>query len=136
MSDVNAHGLIRALLDDYFAGLYDGDVERLRAVFLPTAVLWGDVKGEPYYRSLTDWLNGVRNRASPRSLGEPFAMRAVSIAVEGSVAVAQVRCPMLGFSYVDFLSLVEREGGWFVAAKVFTHQRSPSDQGLRPSQPR
>jgi hypothetical protein len=121
---MSAHRQILAVLEEYFGGLHAGDVARLRAVFAPNAVLFGEVKGQPYHRLLDDYLKVVADRKSPAALGEPFAMRTISIEVHGAVAQAVVRCPMLGFDYVDLLSLLQTDGKWAIVAKVFTHLAS------------
>lgn len=116
------HGEILGVLDDYFAGVYSGNVERLRSAFHPTAALWGEVRGQPYYKQLDDYLTVVRNRKSPEALGEAFAMKPISIEVVGTIAFVKARCPMLGYDYVDLLSLLYQDGKWAIVAKTFTEQ--------------
>lgn len=112
---------ILCVLDAYFGGIYAGDVERLRSAFHRSAVLWGEIKGQPYHKTLEDYLQIVRARQSPQALGEPYAMETIAIEVHGKIALARVRCPMLGFNYTDLLSLIEQDGRWGIVAKVFTH---------------
>ena len=118
MSD---HEQILQVLDDYFGGIYAGDVERLRSAFHPTAVLWGEIKGQPYHRRLDEYLLAVSNRKSPQELDEPYAMQPISIEVHGRIALVKARCPMLGFDYFDLLSFLHQDGRWAIASKVFTH---------------
>ena len=118
---MDSHQQILQVLDAYFGGMYSGDVERLRSAFHPTAVLWGEIKGQAYHRSLDEYLLAVSNRQSPQELGEAYAMEPISIEVHGSIALAKVRCPMLGFDYFDLLSLLDQDGRWAIASKVFTH---------------
>jgi len=68
-----------------------------------------------------DYLQRVRDRPSPAARGETFAMRVVSLELHGAIAHAVVRCPMLGFDYVNFLSLVRAGEKWAIGSKVFTH---------------
>jgi hypothetical protein len=51
---MGSHSQILGVLDDYFNGIYTGDVERLRSAFHPSAVLWGEIKGKPYHKPLDD----------------------------------------------------------------------------------
>ncbi len=118
---MSSHKQILDVLDDYFGGIYSGDVERLRSAFHPSAVLWGEIKGKPYHKALDDYLDAVRNRTSPQALSEAFRMDAISIEVHGAIAFAKARCPMLEFDYVDLLSLLNQDGNWRIVAKVFTH---------------
>ncbi|MGL4241372.1 MAG: nuclear transport factor 2 family protein [Beijerinckiaceae bacterium] len=115
-----AFSVIAAAIGRYFNGIYTGDIGALRDVFDPRAQLFGEVRGEPYFRDLDAYLAGVAARKSPESLGEPFAMRVLGIEVEGAMARAIVSVPMLGFNYVDFLSLLRTGDQWRIVAKVFT----------------
>lgn len=36
---------ISQVINDYFMGLYNGDIDRLKQAFHPTAILWGDING-------------------------------------------------------------------------------------------
>jgi Putative lumazine-binding len=128
---MSARQEISSVLDLYFAGLYAGDIDKLRSAFHPTAVLWGEVKGQPYYRALEEYLGVVRARQSPQALGETFAMDTLGIEVHGAIALAKVRCPMLGFEYLDLLSLLEQGGRWAIVAKVFTHQPNSAELRLK-----
>jgi hypothetical protein len=112
---------ILTVLDHYCGGIYTGDVDRLRLAFHPTAILWGEIKGQPYHKRLDEYLHAVANRKSPKELGEPYSMQPISIEVYGKIALAKVRCPMLGFNYIDFLSLLHQDHRWAIASKVFTH---------------
>lgn len=123
---MSAHTEVLAVVDEYFTGIYRGDVDRLAATFHPRAILGGEVKGEPYYKPVTEYLEGVRTRKSPSALGEPFAMEVRSIEVHGEVALAKARLRMLGNDYVDFLSFVRVDGRWLIVAKVFTHVGAPT----------
>ena len=111
---------IGPVLDRYFEGLHTGDVEVLRSVFHADAILWGEVRGVPYHKAVADYLDVVRDRESPRRRGEVFAMKVLAVDRIGAIALARVSCPMLGFDYVDLLSLLHRDGQWRIAAKVFT----------------
>jgi hypothetical protein len=115
------HDEILQLLQNYFEGVFTGDVKRLREVFHPQAMLFGEVKGAPYLRGLDEYLEVVAKRQSPQSLGETLAMQVMAIDVQGPVAVARASCPMLGYHYIDFLSLTRQNGRWQIANKTFTH---------------
>jgi len=118
---MSIHSEIHELVDRYFASLFDGDVERLRSTFHPGAILSGEVKGAPYYRKLDEYLDAVKNRQSPKALGETYGMELLSVEVQGPIAFVKTHSPMLGYNYCDFLSLVRHEGRWVIAAKIFTH---------------
>lgn len=115
---------IQAVIADYFGGIYNGDVEQLRRIFHPQTQLFGDVNGQPYYKTLPDYLAAVGARKSPARLGEPFRMRILSIECVNGIASVRLRCPMLGFNYQDILALCLFEGRWQIVSKLFTHVES------------
>ena len=112
---------IQALINQYFEGIYTGDVAKLEAVFYPGTMLFGDIKGEPYLKKVAAYLDGVKNRKSPKELEEAFNMEILSIEILGSVATVKAHVPMLGFNYYDFLSLSLMDGKWKIVNKLFSH---------------
>ncbi|MFP5391846.1 MAG: nuclear transport factor 2 family protein [Gammaproteobacteria bacterium] len=111
---------IETLLEAYGDGLYRGDVDLLAQVFHPQAMLYGEVRGEPVCRPLGPYLERVAARRSPAQLGEAYGFEVLSIEVTGEIALARMRCRMLGFDYLDYLSLVRRDGAWAIASKTYT----------------
>lgn len=116
-----AYPAVQSVLQDYAEGIFFGDVARLRGAFHPDARLFGMVKGQAYDKPLEEYLAVVAARQSPSQLGEPFRMRLLTLEVEGSIALARLHCPMLGFNYLDFLSLRLQGGHWQIVSKLFTH---------------
>lgn len=109
------------VVQDYFDGVFHGDIEKLTGSFHPNTVLYGDISGKEYLKSLDDYLDGVKQRKSPAELGEENKMDLISLEILGDVAVAKVHLPMLGYNYYDFLSLAVVSGQWKIVNKVFTH---------------
>ena len=62
------HETIVGLLNDYFDGLFEGDVEKLRSIFHDDAWL----KGNNYRKTLNEWLEAVANRPIPTNVDEGF----------------------------------------------------------------
>ncbi|MNL80100.1 putative lumazine-binding protein [compost metagenome] len=81
----------------------------------------GDVNGQAYFKTLDQYLDGVRNRKSPFELGESFRMEIMSIEVINQIAVAKVRLPMFEFNYHDLLSLTKVDGKWLIVNKLLTN---------------
>jgi Putative lumazine-binding len=104
------HENILQALQTYAESIYHGDVERLLSVFHPRAALFGEVKGAPYYKSLEEYLASVAQRQSPQALGEELRIRPLAIETQGPIAMARMSSPILGFNYIDYLSLVRVEG--------------------------
>jgi hypothetical protein len=112
---------ITEVIDTYFEGLFEGNIEKLKKTFHPTCFLFGDVKGLEYAKSLADYLNAVQGRKSPKELGEENKMKILSLDLIGNTAMAKLHVPMLGFNYYDFLSFAVVDGEWKIVNKVFTH---------------
>lgn len=111
---------IRQLLDSYFNSIYEGDVPTLGKLFHPGALLFGDVKGQPYAKTLTAYLDGVAKRQSPKDLGKQVQADIISIDLINSIAVAKFHLKMYEFNYDELLSLHKIEGKWFIVNKMFS----------------
>ena len=61
-----------ALENYYFEGIYEGNLDLLSKVYNANTLLFGDVKGEPYAKTLNQYLDGVKNRQSPKDSGKKF----------------------------------------------------------------
>lgn len=112
---------IQNTINTYFEGIYQGDINHLKSAFHPEALLFGDINGEPYFKKLDQYLEGVKNRKSPKELGEGFEMEILSIEILGQQAIAKLHVPMLGFNYYDFLSLSKNKSRWVIVNKLFTN---------------
>ena len=115
------HEKVLSAAEAYLTSIFYGDVERLRLTFHPRAILGGVVKGAPYYKSVDEYLDVVKDRKSPSDLGETYKMSVISVEVIGEIAFVKTHCPMLGYNYFDYLSFVFFEGRWVIISKVFTH---------------
>jgi hypothetical protein len=103
---MNQYQEIVAVMDRYFESIYQGDTDVLRSTFHPRATLSGEVSGQPYFKLLDEYLEVVKNRKSPKNCGEPFAMKTLAIEILDHIAFVKAHCPMLGFNYFDYLSLI------------------------------
>ncbi len=109
-----------ALEDVYFKGIYEGNLQLLNQVYYPGTLLFGDVKGQPYAKTLVQYLDGVKNRQSPKDSGKPFKGEILSIKVVNSIAVAEVKVKMYDFNYHEFLSFHKLEGKWLIVNKMIS----------------
>jgi ketosteroid isomerase-like protein len=113
---------INAVITNYFNGIYNGDVSLLIEAFHSQALLFGDIKGSPYFKTATDYIEGVKSRKSPQDLGEDFKMKILSIEIGGDNAIVKAHLPMLGYNYYDYLSLSKIDNKWKIVNKIFTHR--------------
>jgi hypothetical protein len=112
--------ITQALEDYYFKGIYTGDINLLKQIFHQDSYLYGDVKGQPYAKTLAVYLDGVANRQSPKDSGKPFKGSIVSIDVVNSIAIAKAQVQMYDFNYVDLLSFHQINGKWFIVNKMLS----------------
>ena len=117
-TDENA--IAQALEEYYFKGSYEGDLNKLKLIFHPGTLLFGDVKGQPYAKTLDEWLNLVANRQSPKDSGKPFKGDILNIKVVNSIAIAEVHVKAYDMLYHDFLSLHRIDGNWVIVNKIMS----------------
>lgn len=111
---------IAQTIDRYFTGIYEGDVTLLGSTFNPGALLFGDVKGVPYAKTLDQYLDGVQHRQSPKDSGKPFKGEIITIDVINSIAMVKTRVKMYDFNYYDLLSLHKINNQWLIVNKMLT----------------
>jgi len=112
--------ITEAIENYYFKGIYEGDEIRLGSVFQPGSFLFGDIKGQPYFKTVDLYLDGVKNRQSPKDSGKPFKGEILEIKVVNSIAIAEISLKMYDFNYRDFLSFHKINGKWLIVNKMLT----------------
>ena len=112
--------IINVLENNYFKGIYEGDVDLLGSAFHPETLLFGDIKGVPYAKTLEQYLDGVKNRQSPKDSGKPFKGEILSLHIVNSIAVAEAKVIMYDYMYHDILSLHKINGQWLIVNKLLT----------------
>jgi hypothetical protein len=112
--------LTAVIEDHYFKGIFEGDVALLGGAFHHDALLFGDIKGAPYAKTLEQYLEGVKNRQSPRDSGTPFDGKILSLHIVNSIAVAEARVTIYDFIYHDILSFHKINGNWVIVNKMLT----------------
>ena len=110
----------QVLEDHYFKGIYEGDINDLSTIYHPGTLLFGDVKGQPYAKTLDQYLDGVAHRQSPKDSGKPFKGTTISIDVVNSIAVAKVHVKMYDFNYDEFLAFHKIDNRWVIVNKMIT----------------
>lgn len=109
-----------ALENYYFKGIYEGDLSLLKQVYYEGTLLFGDVKGQSYFKTLAQYFEAVQNRQSPIDSGKPFRGEIVSIDVVNSIAVAEVKVKMYDFNYHEFLSFHKINNRWVIVNKMMS----------------
>lgn len=102
----------------YFKGIYEGDPVLLGSAFYTGTLLFGEVAGEPYFKTLAQYLAGVKNRQSPKDAMKPFKGEIISIEIIKSIAMAKVRVRMYDFNYYELLSFHKINEKWVIVNKM------------------
>jgi ketosteroid isomerase-like protein len=118
MNDINE---IVELVQRYFDATWRGDVAQLRTVFDPRAIVAGEVNGQPYWKTIDEYLAGVASRKSPAELGEQVEMELLMLDVQRNIATAKLHVRMLGFNYYNYFSIVRQQDQWLVVTKTLTN---------------
>ncbi len=114
---------VEGILQEYFDGLYHGDIDQLSRVFHPQAIYASATGGELVHRTMDEYFRIVDARPSPASNLETRHDRVVSIELVGPVtAVARVECSIGPKRFDDVLTLVRIDDRWQIIAKVFHYE--------------
>ncbi len=117
---IEIQAITDAIENYYFKGIYEGDEILLGSIFQPGTLLFGDINGQPYFKTVDLYLDGVKNRQSPKDSGKPFKGEILHISVVNSIAVAELNVKMYDFNYRDFLSFHKINGKWLIVNKMLT----------------
>jgi hypothetical protein len=112
--------IAQALESYYFKGIYEGDINTLDKIFNPGTLLFGDVNGQPYAKTLEQYLYGVAHRQSPKESGKPFKGKILSITTVNSIGIAEVSVKMYAFHYHEYLSFHKIDGRWLIVNKMIS----------------
>ena len=113
---------ITETVEDYFKGMYQSDVDRLRKAFHESAYLKGYFQGNLADIALSDWLKMIQDTPPPAENGEVYDMKIVSMDLTDTVANVKVADLYLGLRFTDYLSLLKIEGNWVIVNKTFHHE--------------
>ncbi|WP_298417826.1 nuclear transport factor 2 family protein [uncultured Kordia sp.] len=112
---------IEQVIVNYFDGIFLGDTDKLSSCFHENAHIYGDIKGVAYEKKVEQYIQGVKERQSPKELRETFKMEIIGIDIMGTIAMVKLHVPMLGYNYYDYLSLTKVNTDWKIVNKIFTH---------------
>ncbi|SDR03415.1 Putative lumazine-binding [Chryseobacterium soldanellicola] len=104
----------------YLKGIYEGNTSLLKEIFHKDALLFGDIKGVPYYKTATQYIEGVGSRVSPQKSGKDFKPTIISIDVINTIATAKLNVKMYDFNYYNFITFHKIDGKWLIVNKTLT----------------
>jgi hypothetical protein len=111
--------LIAQTVQNYFEGMYFGDVAKLRQAFHPDACLFSYNEGQYRHVPAEEWFKIIPSRPVPANNGEPYDMCIVSTDVTGTVAIVKVADLYQGKRFTDFLTLLKVGESWVIVNKAF-----------------
>ena len=112
---------VEAVVQHYFDGLYEGDADKIGAVFHPSADLRWVEKGELQVLTVPDWLDRVRKRASAKAEGKPREDFIVTIdRSDDSTAFVKVRCQLPPRYFTDYLVAMKLADGRSCRNRIVT----------------
>lgn len=113
---------IRAVIDDYFQGMYRSDRTRLERAFHADGRICGWDEGKLIDAPISKFIDFASAAGAPADEGEAFDMEIVSMEVAGSAARVTVRDLYKGLRFTDFMTLLKFEHGWRIVSKTFSHR--------------
>lgn len=112
---------IRAVIDDYFQGMYHSDTDRLWRAFHSDARINGWDEGKLIDAPIAKFIDFIGGVSAPADDGEAFDMEIISIDMAGSAASVKVKDLYKGLRFTDFLTLLRFDDGWRIVNKAFSH---------------
>ena len=111
---------IEAAVQSYLDGLYEGDADKLEAIFHPSADLRWHENGQLQVLTVPAWLDRVRKRPSAKAEGKPREDFIVTIdRSDEQTAFVKVRCQLPPRYFTDYLVAMKLEDGWQIVSKSY-----------------
>jgi ketosteroid isomerase-like protein len=111
---------VEAVIQHYFDGLYEGDADKLGAIFHPTADLRWTESGQLKVLTVPDWMALVRKRSSAKADGKPREDFVVTVdRSDASTAFIKVRCQLPPRYFTDYLVAMKLSDGWQIVSKAY-----------------
>jgi len=111
---------VETVIQHYFDGLYEGDADKLAAIFHPAADLRWVSKGELQVLTVPDWMALVKQRASAKSEGKAREDFIVTVdRSDENTAFVKVRCQLPPRYFTDYLVAMKLSDGWQIVSKAY-----------------
>lgn len=111
---------LETVIQHYFDGLYEGDADKLGAIFHPTADLRWVSHGALQVLTVPDWMALVRKRTSAKADGKAREDFVVTVdRSDESTAFVKVRCQLPPRYFTDYLVAMKLSDGWQIVSKSY-----------------
>jgi hypothetical protein len=115
-----SHAELLDVWADYRNGIYEGNADKLAAIFHPAASMFYVTKQDIVVTPIADYIEIVRNRVAPQKSGARRDERLVSLAVPSvDSAVLTATILIMGKSYTDQLTMMKQHDKWLIVAKTY-----------------
>ena len=111
---------LETALQTYFDGLYNGDTDKLGAIFHDVSHLFSVTDGKLNDLPREQWFDMVRKRGSAASQG--LERKDFIVHIDRSsptTAFAKVQCQIPPRYFTDYLTFVKLADGWKIVSKTF-----------------
>ncbi len=112
---------VRRVLECYIDATYEADVERLKSLFHPAALMAGYLGDDLVLGDTEPFFSDLGSHPSMAETGAPYEAAIEDVDVAGRIASARVE--ESGFfgatSFVNYFHLIEVKGEWKIASKTF-----------------
>ena len=114
---------VRAALTHYLTGHATGDPSHMRLAFLPTAHIEGLRDGTFVSWTLDEYCANFKGRPAPDEASRKRTIDRIDIV--GTAAMARATLVHGATTFTDYFVLLEVDGEWRIANKVYTAARKP-----------
>jgi len=113
---------VRQVAQRYIDGSYSGDVDMLRKVFHPKALMAGYLQGQLVIGTPEPFFAEIEKHPSMAESGASYKAEIKSVDVVGQIAsVVLVETGFFGvLSFTDYFHLLKEHGEWKIISKTFT----------------
>ena len=113
---------VEAVVQHYFDALYEGDADKLAAIFHPSADLRWLETGALQVLTVPNWIENVRKRPSAKAENKPREDFVVTIDhSDENTAFVKVRCQLPPRYFTDYLVAMKLPDGWQIVSKSFRY---------------
>jgi len=111
---------INEIINYYFKGTYEGNIDLLKQAFHPDAHITGILHEQYYDWTLSDFIERVTQPPSSALKKEPYNKNIIYIDHQGEAAMVKARVAVGDYIFTDYITLLKIDGRWIIRNKSFT----------------
>ena len=110
-------------INQYIEATRIGNVETMRSLFSPAAVMSGFYEGEFYIGSPDYFFDEIKDNPSPSSTGAEYIGEITSSEIIGNIASVTLREKgYLGLDFTNLFHLACIDGAWLIVSKAYVDE--------------